>query len=244
MLSNFPLNTLVQPTEVTNAMKQVEQFDKPLTDKSYPMAEEALVICKAILAKGKRLYKRMLDPLNEQRRTILDWRTDELNGVQENIDRLTHLITTYQLAKEIEQEEAATKALAEAKVAAEKIKADQIAELESLANELEAVSPEHVSDTKKQVEELKNAPAPMVAVLPDSLDEFSEQESKLSSRDDTSVEVMDMVLLAEAVAKYELPPEVLKPNLVELKKLAHTSTVNLPGCRIIVKRSFRRKVTV
>jgi hypothetical protein len=244
MLSNFPLNTLVQPTEVTTVLKTVKKFDEPLTDETYPWAEDALVVCKTLLAKGKKIYKRMLDPLNEQRRTILDWRADELNGVQENIDRLTHLITTYQLAKEIEQEEAATKALAEAKVAAEKIKANQIAELESLATELEAVSPEHVSDTKKQVEELKNAPAPMVAVLPDSLDEFSEQDSKLSSRDDISVEVMDMVLLAQAVAKHELPPEVLKPNLVELKKAAKTSTGTLPGCQIIIRRSFRRKVTV
>jgi hypothetical protein len=235
------MKTLIQPTDVTNAINTVETVSGPLTSATYPVAEEALVVCKAILATGKKLYKRMLDPLNERRRVILDWRANDLEVVQTKIALLTTLIADYQRVRELEQEAAATKALADAKVEAERVKAEQIAELESLASELEVLSPEHAHSTKERVEQVKNAPAPMVAVLPDNLEEFSDADSKLSHRDVRTVEVVDMVLLAEAVATRQLPPDVLKPNMPELHKLVKASDDAIPGCRTIVRRSFRRK---
>jgi hypothetical protein len=246
------MESIQHPIDVTEAIKSANEFTNQslnlhatlspqLTDATYSTAEEALVIYKSILAKGKRVYKRMLDPLNEQRRVILDWRADNLKSVQERIDFLTKLISDYQYKKEAIQEEAATKALVDARLAAEEVKAEQIDDLESIAGELEVIDPENAGACLEQVEQLKNAPAPMIAVLPGGLDEFSEPDSKLSSRDHKTVEVIDITLLAEAVAQHRLPPEVLKPNLVELNKLARTSTTDLPGCRTIVRRSFRRK---
>ena len=67
--------------------------------------------------------------------------------------------------------------------------------------------------TRKEAQAVRDAPAPIVAVLPDAEGNYPPHGHMLNHRDIKTVEVVDMVLLAEAVANHRLPPEVLKPNL-------------------------------
>jgi|TARA_R110000824_G_scaffold260399_1_gene449025 hypothetical protein len=209
------------------------ELDKPLTTDQYKLAAELLAGYRALKAEAVKFYDAMLKPLNEKRNTILGWKRGDVSIINDTIDGLSTSLTSYEAEQERLREEQAEQALkdAEKKAAAER---------DDVLDELEALCGDDTS-LQKDVEALKTQPPVLNITFAD--EPVKKEDVAVSSRDTYSVNVVDMVLLAEAVGNHQVQHDVLKPNQGVLNKIAslQKKNFNLPGCEVQVKRSYRRK---
>ena len=235
------LDTAIMATWDSAKWETVDSLD----DETLVQAQHAVAAYREMLSESKKVYEEMLKPLNRKRKVILDWRKQDQDEIKARVDAASKLLQAYELQQEIEAEERATEVLAVAKAEALKLQEASAVEMEAIADELDVVCPDAAGDARKEAQAVRDAPAPIVAVLPDAEENHSPHGSMLNSRDIKTVEVVDIVLLAEAVANHQLPPEVLKPNLTELNKMVRAPNVqeswSPAGCQVHVSRSYMRK---
>mgnify|MGYP003644565729 CR=1 FL=1 len=216
-----------------------------LDDEAFIQAQHAVAAYREMLSESKKVYDEMLKPLNSKRKVILDWRKEDQTEIKARVDTASKLLEAYELQREIEDEERATEVLVVAKAKALELQEASAIAMEAIADELDVVCPDAAEDARKEAQAVRDAPAPIVAVLPDAEGNYPPHGHMLNHRDIKTVEVVDMVLLAEAVANHRLPPEVLKPNLTELNKMVRSPSVNdswsPAGCTVHVNRSYMRK---
>lgn len=210
------------------------ELDKPLTTDQYKVVAELLAGYRALKAEAVKFYDAMLKPLNEKRNTILGWKRGDVSIIDDTIEDLSTGLTNFEAEQERLREQEAEQAL---KAAEDKAQAER----DEAIDEIEALCGDNDTSLQEDVKALRTQPPVLNITFAD--EPIKKEDVAVSSRDTYSVNVVDMVLLAEAVGNHRVQHDVLKPNQGVLNKIAalQKKNFNLPGCEVQVKRSYKRK---
>ncbi len=206
-------------------------------------AAEMLAGYKVLKKETVKTYDEMLSPLNKRRSVILEWKRTDVGNIEAVIEKLTVRLLDYQTARDEAREQAAATALAQAQDEAD---AKRQVEVDELRENAEVVSGSHPTEAlamKQEAAALEKAPAPIVKTFDDVEPTTT---SPLTTVTTYSAEVMDIVLLAKAVANDEVSPLALKPNQTWLNQQARSMKESFHvgekhGVKLVKTQSLRRK---
>ena len=239
------VEALTKPS-FTSSYQAPEIFDslpgQLVTSEHSSLAQHVIAGYKALRAQAVKTYDSMLKPLNKKRGVILGWKRDDLVDIDQVIEAVTERLNDYRTREELAREIAAAAALETAQAEAERLKEDDLAYLEEAAATLEDVDPDKAQVVKAEADELRDAPAPIVAVLDD--EQLSTEASPVVERLRYSTEKqVDIHRLAEAVLQGRVSPKALLPNKVWLDGQARSlrEEFSIPGVVLQVDRYYVRK---
>ena len=231
---------LIKPT-FAQPMGPDDLPDQLVTSEHSRLAEHMIAGYRSMRAEIVKTYTAMLTPLNKKRNVILGWKREDLQDIDDVVERASSLLSDYRTREELAREVAAEAALAKAQAAAEKQQEEEAAFLETAAD---LASDAGLSDVlQAQAKEVRDAPPPLVAVIDDTTPEPPKTESPIVERKSYKANCHDLMTLVKAVADGRVSVHALEPNQAWLNAQADSmrDEFSIDGCELLIKSSFARK---
>jgi len=224
------------------APKAIDQLPEQLvTTEESSLAQHVIASYKSLRSEAMNVYDSMLKPLNKKRGVILGWKRDDLADIDTVIESVTLRLVDYRDREDIAREIAAEEALAKAQADAEKTQSEDVEFLEDVADAIEQDDPIAAEHARVEALELRETPAPIIAVIDETLS--AEPSSPLSERLRYSATVVDIKVLARAVLDGRISVDALQPNQPWLDRHARSlrEEFEVPGVDLSIHRYFVRK---
>lgn len=215
--------------------------DHLVTSEDSRLAEHMIAGYRSMRAEIVKVYTAMLMPLNKKRNVILGWKREDLQDIDEVVDRASSLLSDYRTREALAREVEAEAALAKAQASAEKQQEEEAAFLETAADLSDDVEFSEV--LQSQAKEVRQAPPPLIAVIDDTTPEPPKTESPIVERKTYKAHCHDLLSLVKAVADGRVSIHALAPNQSWLNAQADVlrDEFAIDGCEVVIKSSFARK---
>jgi hypothetical protein len=213
-----------------------------ITPEHSTLAQHVIAGYKSLRAEAVKTYDSMLKPLNKKRGVILGWKRDDLSDIDQVVEVVTDRLNDYRNREELSREISAQEALDKAQADAEQQKEGDLLYLDEAIAALEDVDPVKAQAVRAEADVLRDAPAPIVAVMDDGPGHV--EPSPLIERVRYGTErKVDIIKLAEAVVQGYVSPNALLPNRVWLDGQARSlhEEFSIPGVVLRVGRFYARK---
>ena len=214
-------------------------LEQPLNKSTFSVATELIAGYRELRASAVKMYDEMLKPLNEKRKVILKWKRENVESIDDVLERVTFRLSEFEKQVEHEREEQATKAL---ETASEQASQEQSEIVRDIEDALTFVQDDTVREKlEADLVEAKKSPPPLAVVM--EANPASMNDAPITGTDRFSCKVMDHVLLAEAVVKGTVPPDANQANQPRLNAQARKENTffSLPGCELTITRDYKRK---
>jgi hypothetical protein len=215
--------------------------DQLVTSEQSHLAEHMIAGYRSMRAEIVKTYTSMLTPLNKKRNVILGWKREDLQDIDDVVERASSLLSDYRTREALAREAEAKAVLAKAQAEAETQQEEEAAFLETAADLADDV--EFSAVLQSQATEVRQAPPPLVAVIDDTTPAPPKVESPIVERKSYKADCHDLMSLVKAVADGRVSIHALTPNQTWLNAQADVlrDEFAIDGCEVVIKSSFARK---